>query len=94
MLFRSRGFVFFGAPYFYPWPYPTYFPPPYYYGPDYSQPRYDPPTVYVEKFSGTPTPQTQGEIFCPDKRGYYPVVQDCPGGWQRVTHMGAPGRAN
>jgi len=65
------------------WPY-YYFPPPYYYGPDYSEAHYAPPTVYVEKFPGTPTPETQGEIFCPEKGAYYPEVQECAAGWQRV----------
>ncbi len=66
-----------------------YGPPPYYYGPDYSKPRYDPPTVYVEKFEDTPTLQTQGEIFCPDRGAYYPDVKDCPNGWQQVFQASA-----
>jgi len=56
----------------------------YYYGPDYGQPQYAPPSVYVEKFEGTPTPKTQGELFCAEHGAYYPDIQDCPGGWQRV----------
>jgi hypothetical protein len=78
------------SPYCYgPRPY-CYGPPPYYYGPDYSRPRYDPPTVYVEKFEGAPTPETQGDIFCPDRSAYYPDVKDCPNGWQRVFQASAP----
>jgi hypothetical protein len=78
--FFYGGAVFIGAPLW------AYYTPPYYYGPDYSVPHYQPPTVYVERFDGTPTPQTPGEIFCPDSGAYYPTVQDCPGGWQRVIH--------
>lgn len=80
----SHGSAFFiGGTY---WP---YFPPPYYYPPGYYAPGYgvpyrDPGTVYVERFDGTPTPETEGEIFCPSAGAYYPDVSDCPGGWQRV----------
>lgn len=78
---RFYGGFFVGSPFWYPY-YPYYYgPPPYYYGP---------PTIYVEKFEGTPTSETQGEIFCPDRGAYYPDVQDCPGGWQRVFQASAP----
>ncbi len=72
------GAVFIGAPFWW------YSEPPYFYGPDYSMPQYEPPTVYVEKFDGQPTPRTQGEIFCPSAGAYYPTAKQCPGGWQRV----------
>lgn len=68
---------------FFPWPYYRY-PPPYYYGPDYDYAHYTPPTVYVEKFPGTPTPETPGEFFCPERGAFYPDVQECGAGWQRV----------
>ena len=71
------GGFFVGAPFWRPY-YPTY-----YYGPDYAA-RSDAPKVYVERFDGQPTPQTQGEIFCPGADLYYPAVTQCPGGWQRV----------
>ena len=74
-VFFSGFFV--GAPLWRPY-YPTY-----YYGPDYA-PRSEAPKVYVERFDGQPTPQTQGEIFCPAAGLYYPAVGECPGGWQRV----------
>lgn len=81
----GRAVIFVGAPFlFWSWPYGYYYaPPPYYYGPDYVS-RDEFPGVYVEKFDGTPTPQTPGEIYCPSKQEYYPDVQDCPNGWQRV----------
>ena len=84
------GFVI-GSPFWYPY-YPPYYyvSPPYYYGPDYGRPQYDSPTVYVEKFEGTPTPETQGEIFCRDRGAYYPDVQDCPRGWQRMFQDSTP----
>ena len=89
----AGGGFFIGAPFgyqYYPYyPYYHYAPPPYYYGPDYGKPRYDLPTVYVEKFEGAPTPETQGDIFCPDRGAYYPEVQDCPGGWQREFRASA-----
>ena len=68
---------------FFPWPYHAY-PPPYYYGPDFGYEHSAPPTVYVEKFPGAPTPETPGEFFCPDQGVFYPDVKDCAGGWQRV----------
>jgi hypothetical protein len=82
---RGRAVIFIGAPFlFWAWPYGyTYLPPPYYYGPDFSA-HENLPDVYVEKFDGTPTPDTPGEIYCPSKSAYYPDVQDCPGGWQRL----------
>ena len=82
---HGRAVFFVGAPFlYYSWPYGYYYaPPPYYYGPDYAAHR-EMPEVYVEKFDGTPTPQTPGEIYCPSKQAYYPDVQDCPNGWQRI----------
>ena len=82
---HGRSVIFIGAPfYFWSWPYGYYYlPPPYYYGPDYVA-RYDLPPVYVEKFDGTPTPQTPGEIFCPGANAHYPEVRECPNGWQRI----------
>ena len=86
---HGRAVIVVGAPFlFYSWPYGYYYmPPPYYYGPDYA-PHTDLPEVYVEKFDGTPTPQTQGEIYCPARAAHYPEVKDCPGGWQRVIREG------
>ena len=42
-----------------------------------------PPSVYIEKFEGTPNAQS-GDVYCPQENQYYPDVQDCPNGWQRV----------
>jgi hypothetical protein len=82
---HGRAVFVVGAPFlFWSWPYGYYYaPPPYYYGPDYVA-RETLPPVYVEKFDGTPTPQTPGEIYCPGDEAYYPEVQQCPSGWQRI----------
>jgi hypothetical protein len=37
-----------------------------------------PPTTYVER------PPTQYWHYCQDPAGYYPDVQQCPGGWVQV----------
>ncbi len=66
---------YFGAPW-YPYPYPAY----YYYVPQVSN---EPPPVYVEKFEGKPD-ENSGEIYCPSLAEYYPDVQECPNGWQRI----------
>jgi hypothetical protein len=83
--FHGRTVIFIGAPYTYwAWPYGYYYlPPPYYYGPDYVA-REEMPPVYVERFEGQPTPETQGDIFCPGENAYYPDVQSCASGWQRI----------
>ena len=71
------GTFFVGPPMWY-----AYYPGPYYYGPAFMATE-TPPTVYVEKFEGTPSAEA-GEIYCPAVDQYYPEVQDCPNGWQRV----------
>ena len=80
---HHRGHAVFFGGFFVGGPFWPYYYPPYYYGPDYAA-RSEPPKVYVERFDGQPTPQTQGEIFCPSAGAYYPAVTECPGGWQRV----------
>jgi hypothetical protein len=79
--------VFFG-PRFYVGPraYPYYAYPryPYYGGYYYGYPPAvvvtpPPPTTYVER-----APVTQYWHYCHDPAGYYPDVQQCPGGWTQV----------
>jgi len=77
---RHPHVVFFSGFYFGP---PFFYGPPYYYGPAYAATP-EPPSVYVEKFDGAPSAQTPGEFFCPANGGYYPDVQECSSGWQRV----------
>ena len=85
----SIGFGF-GYPY-----YPSYYPP-YAYYPPYSPYSYYPapvvvqrPPVYVEQPA---VPQAQAQplpsgswYYCNDSQAYYPYVQECAGGWQRVA---------
>ncbi len=72
---------YFGAPW-YPYWYPYYYYPPYYYGPSYEATS-EPPSLYVEKFEGKPDANS-GEIYCPSLGEYYPDVQECASGWQRI----------
>ena len=53
-------------------------------GPDY--PPYAPPPVYGQ-------PETQPQYYwyyCQNPQGYYPYVQQCPGGWQTVVPSPPP----
>jgi hypothetical protein len=44
------------------------------------------PPAYVEQgMARAPAPQAQGDwYYCPASKGYYPYVNECPSGWQRV----------
>lgn len=85
--FRPRS-VFVGAAFIGPPLWYAYHPGPYYYGPAF-EPTHIPPSVYVEKFEGTPNAES-GEVYCPQQDQYYPEVPDCPNGWQRVIRLGNP----
>lgn len=72
-----------------------YYPPPYSYYPPYYAPvvtvPYTPPT-YIEQGGqqAAPAPQTSPAsqnywYYCADSKSYYPYVNQCPGGWQRVS---------
>jgi hypothetical protein len=65
-----RVVVPFGVPYLYP---PVVVAPP----PVYVQP---PPRVYVQ-----PPPSQPYWYHCDNPPGYYPYVQQCPGGWRQVN---------
>lgn len=82
--------VFVGAPLFYPPYYPGYYPGPYYY---YSPPAVvavpASPPVYVEQNAAAPE-QGNYWYYCADAKAYYPYVQQCPGGWQRVAPQPPP----
>ena len=73
---------YFGPPMWYAYHYP-----PYYYGP-YYEATSTPPSMYVEKFEGTPDANS-GDIYCPSLGQYYPEVTDCPNGWQRIIGVEA-----
>ena len=66
---------YFGTPMWYGYPY-------YYYAPVIVAAERE-PTIYVEKFDGTPSADA-GEIYCPSAGEYYPDAQECPSGWQRI----------
>lgn len=72
---------------------PWYYPPTYYYPPYY--PPYQPiviqraPQVYVEQYAPPqempPAPErTSYWYYCAAAKAYYPYVNECPGGWQKV----------
>jgi len=71
-----------GYPYYpYAYPYPNY-PYPYYGGPPAAVPQE--PQVYIQQ----PVPQAQQPTYwyyCQNPQGYYPQVQQCPGGWMTVV---------
>lgn len=88
-IYLGPGFGFYGyygRPYYYPryfgYRYYPYYP--YYYYPYYYVPVA--PPVYIERGnpSNPPVDPTQYWYYCDDPAGYYPYVQDCPGGWQPV----------
>jgi hypothetical protein len=82
-----HGPRFYVGPRFYPYHYGAYYyGRPYYYG--YAPPVVvtpppvvvaPPPTTYVER-----APAPQYWHYCQDPAGYYPDVQQCPGGWVQV----------
>lgn len=83
--------VFIGAPFFYsPWYYPyAYYPAPYYY-PPVAYPGYPSgPTNYVEQGQpeAAPAPRSDSNYwyYCPEAKAYYPYVNQCAGGWQKVS---------
>ncbi len=85
--FGRTGFgLYVGVPLYSSWYYPpTYYAPPYAYYPTaaVSSP------VYAEQagvYQSAPAMQTQQFwYYCNASRAYYPYVQACPGGWQRVA---------
>jgi hypothetical protein len=74
-----------------------YYPPTYYYPPAIYYPP--PPPVYIEQpapYSVPPQSQAQPQsqaywYYCPSSRAYYPHVQSCSTGWQRVAPQPPPG---
>ena len=90
--------VYFGAPIGFGWGYgyaPWYsYPAPYYYPYYYPAPvAYSPaPATYVEQGQeAAPAPQSNAPradaywYYCPDSKTYYPYVNQCAGGWQKVS---------
>jgi hypothetical protein len=45
-----------------------------------------PPTVYVEPaLPGSTQPPQEYWYYCDDPQGYYPSIQQCPGGWRPIA---------
>ncbi len=69
------------------WGYPGYYyaPPAYYYPPVTVVPSS--PPVYIERGDTRSGPVDPRDYwyFCPESNTYYPYVQQCAGGWQRVA---------
>lgn len=65
---------------------------PWFWGPPYPYQPYPPviiersPPVYIEQSQAIPEPAPQPAYwyYCPESNNYYPYVQRCPSGWQRV----------
>ncbi len=94
--YHARVGVYFGAPLFYsPWyyPYAYSYPAPYYYPAPVA--AYSGPTTYVEQAqeAAPPAPGPRSDnswYYCPGAKAYYPYVQQCAGGWQRVSPQPPP----
>jgi hypothetical protein len=86
--------VFVGGPLWYG---PGYYPPVYYpsryYAPVYYPPVAAAPPVYIEQGVTQPAPEQQQAYwyYCAESKAYYPYVDACPGGWQRVSPQPPPG---
>jgi hypothetical protein len=84
--YRPRVGIVIGAPVvFAPW-----YPPLYYYPRVYVYPPgvvVGPPLVYVEQAQTWAAAERVDHhwYYCPEAKGYYPYVRECPGGWQRVA---------
>lgn len=82
---HSRVFLDFGIG---PWWGPGwYYPPPAYYYPPavVVQPQ---PQVYIEQPQAavpSPAPASSYWYYCAASKRYYPYVNECPSGWQRVS---------
>ena len=88
--------VYVGAPALwslYPPPYyaPSYYVPPYY-APTVVYPPVvvNPAPVYIQRQEAAPSPAPASSAgdwwyYCAESKSYYPYVQQCPGGWQRVS---------
>ena len=68
----------YGWPYGYPYAYPYAYPYPYTY----------PSQIYVQPsqpLSAQPPSSPPVWYYCDNPQGYYPYVQQCPGGWRTVA---------
>ncbi|HEX8978230.1 MAG TPA: hypothetical protein VF811_00860 [Parasulfuritortus sp.] len=82
--FHGHVGIYLGTPFpYYPDPWPYYYP--------YYQPLIvSPPPVYIQQ---SPPAAESGDYYwyhCDNPQGYYPYVQTCPDGWQRVVPSPPP----
>jgi hypothetical protein len=87
-LFAPR---YYPSPYYYPRSYYSpYYYPPYYYPPAVVTVPTEPP-VYIERGEAAePASRASASwYYCADPQGYYPDVEQCPGGWQAVAPRGS-----
>ena len=82
----------YGYAYGYPYGYPSYGHPSYGY-PSYGYPSYGYPYTYAPQIAVQPAPPVVIQppsapsvwYYCDNPEGYYPYVQQCPGGWRTVA---------
>lgn len=83
---RGRVGVFIGAPLFWPW----YYPPAYYPAPTVIAVPSSPP-VYIERAEEEANDGAAEYWYhCDRPRGYYPYVNECPGGWRKEVPHAPP----
>jgi hypothetical protein len=89
---RGHGRVGVGVVIGAPWGWPGYYYPPYYgYPPYHAYPApvvvESSPPVYIEQRSAEPAaePEEGYWYYCRKSKAYYPYVNKCPGGWQKVA---------
>ncbi|HUX27057.1 MAG TPA: hypothetical protein VMV87_20885 [Burkholderiales bacterium] len=66
---------------YYGYPYPAYPYPAYAYPPVVVQSS---PPVYIEQGAAQAAPAPADWYYCAASKSYYPYVNECPAGWQRV----------
>lgn len=82
--YHGHGRSNFGVVIGVPWG-PLYYPSPYYY-PPYAPVVVERPPVYVEQAEPPPQAAQAGYwYYCAAAKAYYPYVNECRGGWQRVA---------
>ena len=88
---RARVGVFIGGPIWYsPWYYgypSSYYSYPY----PYAVARPSGPTEYIEQGQASAAPGSDPYwYYCPEAKAYYPYVDKCAAGWQRVKPQPPP----
>lgn len=87
----ALGGAFVGGPWFWglydTWP----FYDDYYFAPDAMVPNITPAYIEQRAPGASPQPADAFWYYCDNPAGYYPYVQNCPAGWQRVRPQAPPG---